>query len=204
MSKILFLFFLISISLEQGENIDNQPSNPSKYGNLRKPNKLTKKDKLAKADNLGLDLVEMTAKADPPVCRIMDFGKYQYQEEKRQRDAKKKQVVQKIKEIKFHLHIDDNDFKTKLNHSIEFLQRGDKVRFVLTYRGREMSHTDLGDLLIQRIIDAVGDNGIIDSPAKLLGKNCQMTIAPNTKKKKTTEQAEQTADDAKQPADDAK
>ena len=156
-------------------------------------------DALAKADNLGLDLVEMTAKADPPVCRIMDFGKYQYQEEKRQRDAKKKQVVQKIKEIKFHLHIDDNDFKTKINHSIEFLQRGDKVRFVLTYRGREMSHTDLGELLIQRIIEAVGDNGVIDSPAKLLGKNCQMTVAPNTKKKKTTEQADQTpaVDDAK-------
>ena len=144
-----------------------------------------------------MDLVEMTAKADPPVCRIMDFGKYQYQEEKHQRDAKKKQVVQKIKEIKFHLHIDDNDFKTKINHSIEFLQRGDKVRFVLTYRGREMSHTDLGDLLIQRIIEAIGDNGVIDSPAKLLGKNCQMTIAPNTKKKKTTEQAEPTAEEAK-------
>ena len=154
-------------------------------------------DALSKAENLGLDLVEMTAKADPPVCRIMDFGKYQYQEDKRQRDAKKKQVVQKVKEIKFHLHIDDNDFKTKINHSIEFLQRGDKVRFVLTYRGREMSHTDLGDLLIRRIIEAVGDNGVVDSPAKLLGKNCQMTVAPNTKKKKTMEQAEQATEEAK-------
>ena len=149
-------------------------------------------DALAKAEDAGLDLVEMTAKADPPVCRIMDFGKYQYQEDKRQRDAKKRQVVQKVKEIKFHLHIDDNDFKTKINHSIEFLQRGDKVRFVIAYRGRELSHQELGEALIQRIIDAIGDNGVLDAAAKLIGKNCQMTFGPNLKKKKT-ESAEQNA-----------
>ena len=133
----------------------------------------------------------MNAKAEPPVCRIMDFGKYQYQEDKRLRNAKKNQVVQKIKEMKFHLHIDDNDFNTKINHSIEFLQKGDKVKVLLAYRGREMSHTDLGELLIQRIIQAIGDNAVIDSPAKMLGKNCQMILAPNTKqKKKAAENAE--------------
>ena len=133
----------------------------------------------------------------------MDFGKYQYQEDKRLRNAKKNQVVQKIKEMKFHLHIDDNDFNTKINHSIEFLQKGDKVKVLLAYRGREMSHTDLGELLIQRIIQAIGDNAVIDSPAKLLGKNCQMILAPNTKlKKKTAENSDakstKQADAAKQ------
>ena len=134
----------------------------------------------------------MNAKAEPPVCRIMDFGKYQYQEDKRQRNAKKNQVVQKIKEMKFHLHIDDNDFNTKINHSIEFLQKGDKVKVLLAYRGREMSHPELGEQLIQRIIQAIGENAVIDSPAKQLGKNCQMILAPNAKlKKKAADNQEQ-------------
>lgn len=137
-------------------------------------------------------MVEMNAKAEPPVCRIMDFGKYQYQEDKRQRNAKKNQVVQKVKEMKFHLHIDDNDFNTKINHSIEFLQKGDKVKILLAYRGREMSHLDLGEQLIQRIIEAIGENAVIDSPAKQLGKNCQMILAPNPKlKKKAADNSEQ-------------
>ena len=124
----------------------------------------------------------------------MDYGKYQYQEDKRQRNAKKNQVVQKIKEMKFHLHIDDNDFNTKINHSIEFLQKGDKVKVLLAYRGREMSHPELGEQLIQRIIQAIGENAIIDSPAKLLGKNCQLILAPNAKlKKKAAENPEQNA-----------
>jgi len=145
-----------------------------------------------KANDAGLDLVEMNAKAEPPVCRIMDFGKYQYQEDKRLRNAKKNQNVQKIKEMKFHLHIDDNDFNTKINHSIEFLQKGDKVKVLLAYRGRELSHPELGEQLIQRIIQAVGENAVIDTPAKLLGKNCQMILAPNAKlKKKTAESSEQ-------------
>ena len=147
---------------------------------------------MEKANDAGLDLVEMNAKSEPPVCRIMDYGKYQYQEDKRQRNAKKNQVVQKIKEMKFHLHIDDNDFNTKINHSIEFLQKGDKVKVLLAYRGREMSHPELGDLLIQRIIESIGENAIIDTPAKQLGKNCKMILAPNPKlKKKTAENPEQ-------------
>lgn len=141
-------------------------------------------DALNKAAEAGLDLVEMAGKVEPPVCRIMDFGKYQYQEDKRQRNAKKNQIQQKIKEVKFHLHIDDNDFETKVRHSIEFLQKGDKVKVLLAYRGREMSHMDLGQQLMNRIVQAIGENAIIDSPAKLLGKNCQMMLAPNLKAKK--------------------
>ena len=147
-------------------------------------------------------MVEMNAKAEPPVCRIMDFGKYQYQEDKRLRNAKKNQVVQKVKEMKFHLHIDDNDFNTKINHSIDFLKKGDKVKILIAYRGREISHTELGEQLMQRIIEAIGEIGVIDSPAKMLGKNCQMILAPNVKLKKKAaenpEQKDQKKSDAKQ------
>ena len=146
-------------------------------------------DALVKASHVGLDLVLMADKVDPPVVRIMDFGKYQYQEEKRQREAKKNQVQQKIKEMKFHLGIDDNDFNIKLKHTLEFLQRGDKVKILVAYRGREMSHQDIGQALMDRIVQAVGEIAIIDSPAKMLGKSSQMMLAPNTKllKKKASE-----------------
>lgn len=126
----------------------------------------------------------MAGKAEPPVCRIMDFGKFQYQEEKRQRNAKKKQVQQKIKEMKFHLHIDDNDFNTKVKHTLDFLQRGDKVKVILTYRGREMTHQELGQQLLDRFVQVIGDAAVIDSPAKMFGRNCQLMLAPNTKLKK--------------------
>ncbi len=144
---------------------------------------------LAKAESAGLDLVEMAGKVDPPVCRIMDYGKFKYEEDKRQ----KTQAQQKVKELKFHLQIDDNDFNTKVNHSLEFLRKGDKVKVLVAFRGREMSHPELGQQLVAKIISAVGDNAVIDSPAKMLGKNCQMILAPNTKKKKTADNAEQKA-----------
>ena len=117
----------------------------------------------------------------------MDYGKFQYQEDKRLREAKKKQSVQKLKEIKFHLQIDDNDFNLKVKHSIEFLTKGDKVRAVLTYRGREISRADMGQALMKRFIESVGDVAVVDAPPKLFGKNYQMVLAPNTKKKKTAE-----------------
>ena len=129
----------------------------------------------------------MAGKVDPPVCRIMDYGKYQYQEDKRLREAKKKQVVQELKEIKFHLQIDDNDFNRKVKHTIEFLQKGDKVRAVLTYRGREITRSDMGQELMKRFLESVGDVAVVDAPPKLFGRNFQMVLAPNTKKKKTAE-----------------
>ena len=139
---------------------------------------------IAKAKDYGLDLVEMNGHSTPPVCRIMDFGKWQYQEDKKAREAKKNSVQQKIKEVKFHLHIDDNDFNTKMRHAVEFLQRGDKVKVLLTYRGREMSHQDLGQQLMEKIIQTAGEAAVVDSPAKLLGKNYQVILAPNKQKKK--------------------
>lgn len=126
----------------------------------------------------------MSAHAEPPVCRIMDFGKWQYQEDKKAREAKRNSVQQKLKEIKFHLHIDENDFNTKMRHTVEFLQRGDKVRILIVFRGREMSHPELGKALLDKIMEFIGENAIVDSPAKMLGRNCQLLLAPNPKMKK--------------------
>jgi len=142
-----------------------------------------------KAEAQGLDLVEMASKVDPPVCRIMDYGKYQYQEDKRQREAKKKQVTQELKEIKFHLQIDDNDFNRKVRQSIEFLQKGDKVRAVLTYRGREITRSDMGQELMKRFMESVGDVAVVDAPPKMFGRNFQMVLAPNPKNKKKAAEA---------------
>ncbi len=149
----------------------------------------TFEEALARASAAGLDLVEMNGKSEPPVCRILDFGRYQYMEDKRQKNAKKNQIQQKIKEIKFHPGVGDNDFAVKVKHVIEFLQKGDKVRVILAFRGREMSHPELGQQVISRIIEAVGELAVIDAPAKMLGKNCQMIMAPNQKLKKKLAEA---------------
>ena len=146
----------------------------------------TFEEALSRASAAGLELVEMNAKAEPPVCRILDYGKFQYQEDKRAKNAKKNQVQQKVKEIKFHPGIDDNDFSVKVRHAVEFLQKGDKVRVILAFRGREMSHPELGQQVIDRIIETIGELAVVDAPAKMLGKNCQMMLAPNPKLKKKT------------------
>ena len=157
----------------------------------------TFEEALSRASAAGLDLVEMNAKADPPVCRILDYGKFQYQEDKRAKNAKKNQVQQKVKEIKFHPGIDDNDFSVKVRHAVEFLQKGDKVRVILAFRGREMSHPELGQQVIDRIIETIGELAVVDAPAKMLGKNCQMMLAPNPKlKKKTADAAPRKGDSA--------
>lgn len=137
---------------------------------------------LERANAAGLDLVEIAGKVAPPVCRIMDFGKYQYQECKRQREAKRKQVQQKVKEVKMHPNIDDNDFQTKARHTIAFLQKGDKVKVLLAFRGREMAHIDLGMRVLDRLIETVGDVAVVDSPAKQFGRNVIMVLAPKPQK----------------------
>lgn len=133
---------------------------------------------LNRASAAGLDLVEMATKVEPPVCKIMDFGKFQYQESRRQREAKKKKVQSKVKEVKLHPNIDDNDLSIKIRHGIEFLQKGDKVKVMVTFRGREMAHTELGDDLMKRVMDAFSEVGVIDSPPKLMGRNIIGIVAP--------------------------
>ena len=135
-----------------------------------------------RANAAGLDLVEMAGKVDPPVCRIMDYGKYQYQEGKRLRDAKRKQVQQKVKEVKLHPNIDDNDLNTKTRHVIEFLEKGDKVKVLVVYRGREMAHLEIGKQVVERLLKAVGEIAAVDSPPRQLGRNYQLILAPKVQK----------------------
>ena len=132
---------------------------------------------LRRAQQVGLDLVEMPSKAEFPVCRIMDYGKYMFDESKRQREAKKAQVQSKVKEIKLHATIDENDFQVKYRKVVEFLQKGDKVRVLLTYRGREMAHPEIGEQVMNRMLKSVEEMSNLDSPPKKMGKNITAVLS---------------------------
>ena len=125
---------------------------------------------LSQAQQAGLDLVLVPTRGDPPVTRIMDFGKYQFDEAKRAREARRSQVQPKLKEIKLHTNIDDNDFEIKSRHATEFLTHGDKVRVLLTYRGREMAHQEIGMDVLNRFIQKLSAIANLDSTPKRMGK----------------------------------
>lgn len=136
------------------------------------------KDALDLAHKAELDLVEVSPTASPPVCKILDFGKYKYESKKKLVDAKKKQKTISIKEMKFKLNIGQGDFDTKLRKISAFIEDGDKVKISLWLKGREIMHSDLGMKLFEKIIHALGDTIKIDSQAKMEGKNIIMTISP--------------------------
>ena len=131
-----------------------------------------------KAREAGLDLVLVAENATPPVCRIQDFGKLVYEQKKKLKDQKKNSAAQKTKEIKFRLHIDTNDYAVKIKHAKEFLGEGNKLRVTLMLKGREMAHQDMGFELINRVIEDLKEDSIVDSPAKLFGKNIQISFNP--------------------------
>ena len=126
----------------------------------------------------GLDLVLVADKAEPPVCRIMDFGKLQYEQKKNLRAQKKNNVTQKVKEVKFRVNIDEHDYEYKIKHAVEFLEKGYKVKGTLMFRGREMAHKDIGFELMERIIADLKDFGVAEDKPKLLGRNIMMTLSP--------------------------
>jgi translation initiation factor IF-3 len=135
---------------------------------------MTKREAQRKAELLGLDLVEVSPNAEPPVVRIMDFGKFLFDEKK----TKKKQKIQKIKEIKLRPVTDEGDYKVKLRNLISFLEEGDKVKVTIRFKGREITHKELGSRLLERIkIDIIGF-GAIDQEPKLEGKQMVMIISP--------------------------
>jgi len=133
---------------------------------------------MAMAEEAGLDLVEISPNAEPPVCKIMDFGKFKYETQKREAEARKKQKIIEIKEIKFRPGTDDHDYDVKMRAVMKFLGEGDKVKVTLRFRGREMAHQDLGLELLHRVAGAVGDAGKIESMPKLEGRQMVMMIAP--------------------------
>lgn len=130
------------------------------------------------ADEAGLDLVEISPNAEPPVCKIMDFGKFKYEQQKREAEARKKQHIIEIKEIKFRPGTDTNDYDVKMRSVLKFLGEGDKVKITLRFRGREMAHQQLGLELLHRVADDVGENGKVESMPRLEGRQMVMMIGP--------------------------
>ena len=130
------------------------------------------------AEEAGLDLVEISPNAEPPVCKIMDFGKFKYETQKREGEARKKQKIIEIKEIKFRPGTDIHDYDVKMRSVLKFLEEGDKVKVTLRFRGRELAHQDLGLALLQRVSADVGDNGKVEQLPKLEGKQMVMMIGP--------------------------
>jgi len=135
-------------------------------------------DALAKAADAGVDLVEIAPQAQPPVCKIMDYGKYKFELAKRDKEAKKNQKVVSIKEIRVSPSIDVHDFDTKVNHIIKFLKSGDKVKITVRFRGREMHHTSLGKDLLDKFTGAIGEAGNVEKNPKLEGRNMFMVVSP--------------------------
>ena len=156
-------------------------------------------DALRQARDLDLDLVEVAPQADPPVCRIMDYGKYKYERDIRQKEARKKQSRVEVKEIKFRPKIDRHDYATKKGHVERFLKAGAKVKITIMFRGREMAHTDLGRKILDQLITELGDTIVVESMPKQEGRNMIMVIGP-TKKQIEAKVAE--SDNGAAPASD--
>src|SRR5262245_56313970 len=151
-------------------------------------------DALRRAQALGLDLVEVAHTANPPVCKIVDFGKYRYELSKQDKD--RRSTSSKLKEIKFRVNIDPHDYMIKVRHAEQFLDKGNKVKFQLQFRGREMSHKELGDQLMHPLKDDLSTMGQVEMEPKLMGKSINMTMSPlpvNKRKRKFADENEELA-----------
>lgn len=136
---------------------------------------------LQMASEAELDLVEISPNAKPPVCKIMDYGKYKYEQQKRESEARKKQKVIEVKEVKFRPNTDTHDYSVKLRNVTRFLENGDKVKVTLRFRGREMAHQELGRELLQRVAADVEGLGKVENMPKMEGRQMIMIVAPITK-----------------------
>ena len=139
---------------------------------------MSAKDALKKAEEKNLDLVKIAPTAKPPVCKIMDYGKYRFEQAKREKEARKNQKVVEIKEIRLSLNIDTHDFQTKVNHAEKFLKAGNKVKVSIRFRGREMAHPELGLTSMEKFAEACSEFSSIEKPAKLEGRQMLMFLAP--------------------------
>ncbi|MBF0093598.1 MAG: translation initiation factor IF-3 [Alphaproteobacteria bacterium] len=136
------------------------------------------RDAMAMALAAGLDLVEISPNADPPVCKILDYGKYKYEAQKKKNEAKKRQKVIEVKEVKLRPNIDDNDYDVKLRNMRRFLEEGDKVKVTLRFRGREMAHQDLGMKVLDRVREELLDQAKVEQFPKMEGRQMIMVMAP--------------------------
>jgi len=159
---------------------------------------LTTREALTLAQSKGLDLVEVSPTARPPVCRIMDFGKFKYEQNRRARKARKNQHVMHLKEVKMRPKIDDHDYDFKLQHARAFLAERDKVKFTVTFRGREMAHQDIGRQLIERIVTDLADVATVEQFARSEGRTLTMVVMP--KPQQQIQQAKPAAPRVERPA----
>lgn len=136
------------------------------------------RDALKSAQDKNLDLVEIAPTAKPPVCRIMDYGKYKYEQSKREKEARKNQHVITVKEIQVRPKIDEHDYQTKLRNIIKFLEGKDKVKIAIRFRGREVAYANQGRLICEKIAEATKEIAVVEKPAKLEGRNMIMVLAP--------------------------
>ncbi|HZZ83344.1 MAG TPA: translation initiation factor IF-3 [Anaeromyxobacteraceae bacterium] len=136
---------------------------------------------LARAQAEGMDLVEISPMAKPPVCKIMDYGRFKYLEKKKQNEAKKKQVVVQLKEVKLRPRTEEHDYDVKVRKIREFLAEANKARVTVTFRGREMSHRELGQKVLQKVIEEMKDVAVIESAPRMEGRQMFMILAPNPK-----------------------
>jgi len=139
---------------------------------------MTTRDAQRLADQQGLDLVEVSPNAEPPVCKIMDYGKYKYQQNKRFQEAKKKQTVIQVKEVKIRPKTDEHDLQVKIKHIRRFLAQKDKAKVTILFRGREISYADQGTKVLERIREELKDEAVVEQPAKMEGRNMVMILAP--------------------------
>lgn len=143
---------------------------------------IARNDAIAMAMEKGMDLVEVAAAADPPVCRIMDYGKFKYEQQKKKHEAKKRQVVVNIKEIKMRPKTDEHDFETKIKHIRRFLEEGDRCKVTLFFRGREIVHKDRGSVMLDRVVEETKDIAKVEQEARAEGRALQLLLVPLAKK----------------------
>ena len=136
------------------------------------------RDALLAAEDAGLDLVEIAPQAEPPVCKILDYGKYKFEAQKKANEARKKQKIIEVKEIKLRPNIDDNDYDVKMRAARRFLEEGDKVKVTMRFRGREMAHQDLGMNVLVRVRDELDELAKVEQMPKLEGRQMVMVLAP--------------------------
>jgi translation initiation factor IF-3 len=141
-------------------------------------------DAMKIAEERSLDLVEIAPNVRPPVCKIMDYGKYKYEQSKKARDSKRKQHVSHLKEIKFRPKIEEHDFQFKIRHAEKFLNNKDKVKFTVMFRGREMEHIDLGQKLLDRVVQEFSEIAVIEKAPIRMGRIISMILGPRSEKKK--------------------
>jgi len=144
----------------------------------------TVRDAIRLSEERGFDLVEIAPQAVPPVCKIIDFGKFKYEQQKREKIQRKNQTVSILKEIRLHPNTDVHDFDFKAKHAINFLEEGNKVKVSVMFKGREMAYKELGEGLLNRFIERMDDLAKVESPIKMEGRNMNIILAPQSKKVK--------------------